>query len=137
MADRLTLKGLGPADGTYDFDLSELVSINGAEALNLREQQKVKIMSGYRGLEIREAVAVLDPAIMVALVSVIVARGGKQVNDQRVWDARMLYTSGDEQADMASARIVVNFHMDDLDEVDSTVTADDGEGEGEEDGPPA
>lgn len=135
MADKLTVKGLGAADGTYEFDLASLVSINGAEALSLREQQRVKILSGYRGLEIREAVGVLDPAMMVALVEVIVTRGGKTVNATRIWDAKMLYTSGDEVADLEKNRVAVNFHMDGLAEDDETIEAEDAE-EGEETHPP-
>lgn len=136
MADRLTVKGLGKADGTYDFDLASLVSINGAEALNLREQQRIKILSGYRGLEIREAVGVLDAAMMVALVDVIVARGGKTLNTTRIWDAKMVYTSGDETADLDQYRLAVNFHMEELEEVDGTIESDD-EAEGEGEGPEA
>ena len=46
MSDRLTVKGFRAADGAYDFDLQSLVSINGPEALTLREQQRIKILTG-------------------------------------------------------------------------------------------
>jgi hypothetical protein len=134
VADRLTLKGLGAADGTYEFNLAELVSINGAEALNLREQQKIKILSGYRGLEIREAVSVLDPAMLVALIAVIVDRSGKTVNDRRLWDAKILHSQGDETADLSPYRIAVEFHVGAIEEPadnpdDNPDNDDDGEGD--------
>lgn len=131
MADRLTVKGLRAADGTYDFDLQSLVSINGPEALTLREQQRIKILTGYRGLEIREAVNVLDPAMMVALVEILVARGGKTVNTQRVWDARFFFTAEDEVADLDSHRIAIDFHLAPLEEGDETIDDDEEESEGE------
>lgn len=135
MSDRLTVKGLGAADGEYEFDLASLVSINGAEALTLREQQRIKILSGYRGLEIREAAGVLDPAMMVALVDVIVARAGKTASTTKIWDAKMVYTSGDEVADLNAHRVAVNFHMSGLEEVDETLETDE-EG-GDDADPPA
>lgn len=131
MADRLTVKGLRDADGTYDFDLQSLVSINGPEALTLREQQRVKILTGYRGLEIREAVNVLDPAMMVALVEILVARGGKTVNTTRVWDAKFFFTAEDETADLDSHRIAVDFHLAPLAEGDESIDDDNDEAAGD------
>jgi hypothetical protein len=136
VADRLTLKGLGAADGTYEFNLAELVSINGAEALNLREQQKIKILSGYRGLEIREAVMVLDPAMLVALIAVIVDRGGKTVNDRRLWDAKILHSQGDETADLGPYRIAVEFHVGEIEEPTDNDEDDDEHEEGDDTSPP-
>lgn len=130
MKDRLTVKGLRDADGTYDFDLQSLVSINGPEALNLREQQRIKILTGYRGLEIREAVNVLDPAMMVALVEILVARGGKTVNTARVWDAKFFFTAEDEVADLDSYRLAVDFHLAPLTDGDESLK-DDEEEQGE------
>jgi len=127
MPDRLTVKGLRDADGTYDFDLQSLVSINGPEALNLREQQRIKILTGYRGLEIREAVNVLDPAMMVALVEIIVARSGKTINTSRVWDAKFFFTAGDEVADLESYRLAIWFHLAPLGEGDESIQDDEEE----------
>jgi hypothetical protein len=129
MSDRLTVKGLRDADGTYDFDLQSLVSINGPEALNLREQQRIKILTGYRGLEIREAVKVLDPAMMVALVEILVARGGKTINTARVWDAKFFFTAEDEVADLESYRLAVDFHLAPLGDGDESIKHDQEEGE--------
>jgi len=127
MPDRLTVKGLRDADGTYDFDLQSLVSINGPEALNLREQQRIKILTGYRGLEIREAVNVLDPAMMVALVEIIVARSGKTINTSRVWDAKFFFTAEDEVADLDSYRLAIGFHLAPLGEGDESIQDDEEE----------
>lgn len=124
MPDQLTVKGLRDADGTYDFDLQSLVSINGPEALNLREQQRIKVLTGYRGLEIREAVNVLDPAMMVALVEVLVNRAGKTVNTARVWDAKFFFTAEDEVADLDSYRIAIDFHLAPLTDGDETIQDD-------------
>ena len=129
MPDRLTVKGLRDADGTYDFDLQSLVSINGPEALNLREQQRIKILTGYRGLEIREAVNVLDPAMMVALVEILVARSGKTINTSRVWDAKFFFTAEDEVADLESYRLAVDFHLAPLGDGDESIKDDQEEGE--------
>ena len=127
MPDRLTVKGLRDADGTYDFDLQSLVSINGPEALNLREQQRIKILTGYRGLEIREAVNVLDPAMMVALVEILVARSGKTINTSRVWDAKFFFTAEDEVADLESYRLAIGFHLAPLGEGDESIQDDEEE----------
>lgn len=127
MPDRLTVKGLRDADGTYDFDLQSLVSINGPEALNLREQQRIKILTGYRGLEIREAVNVLDPAMMVALVEILVARSGKTINTSRVWDAKFFFTAEDEVADLKSYRLAIGFHLAPLGEGDESIQDDEEE----------
>lgn len=127
MPDRLTVKGLRDADGTYDFDLQSLVSINGPEALNLREQQRIKILTGYRGLEIREAVNVLDPAMMVALVEILVARSGKTINTSRVWDAKFFFTAEDEVADLDSYRLAIGFHLAPLGEGDESIQDDEEE----------
>lgn len=127
MPDRLTVKGLRDADGTYDFDLQSLVSINGPEALNLREQQRIKILTGYRGLEIREAVNVLDPAMMVALVEILVARSGKTINTSRAWDAKFFFTAEDEVADLDSYRLAIGFHLAPLGEGDESIQDDEEE----------
>lgn len=125
MADRLTVKGLRDADGTYDFDLESVVSINGPEALSLREQERVRILTGYRGLEIREAVDVLDARMMVALVEILVSRAGKTVNTTRIWDAkRFINADDDEEADFDSQRLAFNFHIGRLSPGDESINGD-------------
>ena len=129
MSERLTVKGFRAADGAYDFDLQSLVSINGPEALTLREQQRIKILTGYRGLEIREAVNVLDPAMMVALVEVLVKRAGKEISTTRVWDAKFFFTAEDEVADIDSHRLAIDFHLAPLAEGDESIGDEEEEGE--------
>lgn len=113
MTDRLVLKGLGAADGTYEFDFADLVNVagGGPEALTLREQQRIKILSGYTGLEIRDRAAILDPAVMVALVDALVVRAGKAVSSTRLWDAKMLTSGEDEVVDLDQYRVAFNFHL--------------------------
>lgn len=119
--DSLTLKGFGDADGVYEFDLSDLVNVGGPRALDLREQQRVKVISGYRGLEIRDAVNVLDPAMMVAFVDVILARHGKTVSSTRLWDARLLTSAEDETVDLAEHKRAILLHLGGVDETDQTM----------------
>lgn len=139
MADRLIVRGLGACDGEYEFDLANLVSVNGSEAFTLREQHRIKIATGYRGLEIREAVSVFDAAMMVQLVSVLLERNGKAPNVDRIWDSKFLYSSGDAEVDLSEhGKRVVLFHMDDRlgDDDESVQDGEEGEG-GDGEGPPA
>lgn len=122
MADRLTLKGLGSADGDYEFDLSELVNVGGPGAFDLREQQRIKIISGYRGLEIRDAVAVLDPAMMIAFVDVIVTREGKTVSAPRLWDAKLLTSTDNEVVDLEPFKVAIHLHLGGIEPADETMT---------------
>jgi hypothetical protein len=135
--DRLTIKGFGAADGTYEFDLFGLVvDVNGPEALTVREQQRIKALSGYRGLEIRPAVGVMDPDAMVALADTILERHGQSVSTVRLFDAKWLYTSEEEEADMSAARVVVNFHMGGIEPADGDEDEAEAGKEVEADNPP-
>lgn len=126
MPDRLTVKGFGDADGSYEFDLGDLTSINGPEAFTNREQHQIKLATGYRGIEVGEAITVLDPQVMIELVAVLTARGGKQINKQRLWDTKFLYTSGQHTLDLDDYKRVVVFHLEDAEP--STDGEDDEEG---------
>lgn len=134
MADSLTVKGLGACDGRYEFDLANLVSINGSEAFTMREQHRIKQQTGYRGLEIREAVGLFDSSMMVQLVAIVLERQGKTVNQERLWDAKFTYSSGSYEVDTAElAKRAVHMHVDDRSDQTTVV----GDEEGEEDDPPA
>lgn len=135
--DRLTVKGFGAADGSYEFEFRDLVNVNGPGALTLREQQRVKILSGYRGLEVREASSVLDPDVMVALTVILVERNGKTISPTRVWDSKMLHTGEDEVADMDAYRLCVNWHLSGLEENDPTMVDPEADGEEVDEDPEA
>lgn len=121
--DRLTVKGLGKADGTYEFDLGNLVSLNGSEALTTRERHQIKLATGIRGAEIQESVAMLDAAVLVQIVAILLTRNGKDASIQRLWDCRFLIADDDEKVNLDDHRLAVLFQMGELAE------ASDDEGE--------
>lgn len=106
--DTLIVKGLGRADGEYDFDLIELANIGSSASLTTREQHKVKVDSGVLPADLVAAVRGLDAAVMVSLASIVLARAGKTVNDERLWDARFVYAFG-ETPDLDAESTAVAF----------------------------
>jgi hypothetical protein len=130
MADLLRVKGLGKADGEYEFDFANLLSINGSESLTLRELHQIQQQTGLRGMEVREAAAFLAAGVMVELCSIILTRQGQQPNVQRLWDSKFIYSDNTvPPPDLDQYTRVVNWHL------DGRVGEPDDEGEGE-DSPP-
>lgn len=106
--DRLIVKGLGVADGEYDFDLVELANIGTPGSLTTRELHKVKLDAGVLPAAIVQAVSGLDAGLMVCLASILITRNGKRVNEERLWDARFVYGFA-ETPDIDAEKTVVAF----------------------------
>lgn len=118
--DKLIVSGLRQLDGEYDLDLRGLLSIGSAGALNTREQHKIKLATGVLPANLPDAVGGLDASVMVQLASVVLTRQGKTVNEDRLWEARFVYTS-EEMPDLSEREAVVVFLIADR----SAVEADD------------
>lgn len=106
--DKLIVSGLRQLDGEYDFDILALLNIGGAGALNTREQHKIKLTTGVLPAGLPEAVQGLDASVMVQLASVILTRQGKTVNEDRLWEARFVYTE-DVRPDLAEREAAIVF----------------------------
>lgn len=90
MADRLTVKDLGkPLDGEYEFELVDIITVGRPGSLTNREAHVIKLMSGLRAGEIVDGIVYSDNDLLVALAVVILARAGKTVNEDALWDAKI------------------------------------------------
>jgi hypothetical protein len=87
MADKLIVKGLGGIDGEYEFDLAELVSLGEPGALTNREGHRIKTMAGVRVGELLEALQAGDNDVLIALAAIILARKGRRLDENLLWDA--------------------------------------------------
>ena len=87
--DRLIVKGLGRLDGTYEFDFGDLLGIGTPGSLTNREGHRIKTMSGVRAGELQDALIAGDNDVLLALAAIILARKGKVVDEQALWDAPM------------------------------------------------
>src|ERR1041385_5232866 len=54
--DKLIITDLGTLDGTYEFDVVELITLGGPDALDMAELHRVKNISGVRAGELLEAI---------------------------------------------------------------------------------
>lgn len=88
MADKLTIKGIGRVDGDYDFDIVKLVSSPGdPEYMTYREWHRVKLLTAIRAGEMIEAFRVGDLDAQLAVAVIVLARHGKDVDEDLLWDA--------------------------------------------------
>jgi hypothetical protein len=72
----VTIPGL---EGTYEFeDISTFSN---------RELHRIKKLTGLRAGEIQEALEAGDNDVLVAMGAVVLARAGKQFDDDMLWDA--------------------------------------------------
>lgn len=89
MADKLIVKGLGRLDGEYEFDFAGMLGIGTPDSLTNREGHRIKTMSGVRAGELEDALIAGDNDVLVAFAAIILARAGKTVNEEQLWDAPM------------------------------------------------
>lgn len=88
--DKLIVKGLGrPVDGEYEFDFSSMLGVGTPDALTNREGHRIKLMSGVRAGELEDALMAGDNDVMVAFAAIVLARNGKTVDEDLLWDAPM------------------------------------------------
>lgn len=91
MADKLTVSGLSAhLDGEYEFDIADLLSIGGKGALTNRESHRIKQMAGVRAGELEDALRAGDTDVLVAIAAVVLARAGKTVDEDLLWDAPIM-----------------------------------------------
>lgn len=76
MAAKVKIKGGTPFDGEYEIPTSGFTG---------RETHYIKRVSGLRPAEYDEAMAKLDPDMMLAFASIALQRMGRQV-DMELWD---------------------------------------------------
>ena len=89
--DTLTVKGIGKTvDGVYECDIAGMIAdVTSAEALTVDEANLVKRLSGVRGFELGEAFLAGDASMRMALAMIVVARGNKTLDEDRVRRAPM------------------------------------------------
>lgn len=86
--DKLKIDKLHPTiDGEYEFSLSGLLSIGGPDSLTNRELHVIKTLSGVRLFDLDEAILHGDNDVLVAITKIVLARHGRQVLDDVLWDA--------------------------------------------------
>lgn len=78
MTNTLTVKGIPPYDGTYEFDLDGFTN---------RELHRIKNATGLRAGELEDAFASQDNDVLIALAIVVLERHGNKVVDDLLWDA--------------------------------------------------
>lgn len=124
--DKIVVKGYRGLDGEYPFNLGDLLALGNPESLTVREQHRIRELSGVRGAEIPDAVLSLDAAAVAALVEVVLRRHDKNVKEELLWDARIVAATG--EPDLSSMKAAIAFCIAERD-------ADEDEG-GDEDNPP-
>lgn len=87
--DTLTIRGVAQIDGTYEFDLAEMLTAGHPASLTSREGHRIKTMSGVRIGELEEALEAGDNDVMVALAAIVLTRHGKRFDESLLWDAPM------------------------------------------------
>lgn len=112
--DKLIVKGFGNADGTYEFDLIDLVNIGTPSALTTREQHRVTVETNVLPADLLDAVKGLNAAVMVSLTGIVLNRAGKKANEDRLWDARYIYSFG-TPADLDGEKVAVAYVIADRD----------------------
>jgi hypothetical protein len=75
---KMTITGVFGADGEYEFDPSFFTN---------RELHRIKTVAGVRAGELSEAIAAGDSDLVVALAMIALARNGRQVPEDALWDA--------------------------------------------------
>ena len=78
MSDRIIIDGIPAYDGEYDL---------GDAPFNNREYHTIKRLTGLRAFEIDEAFGAGDTDLALALAAIALARNGKQVDEDLLWDA--------------------------------------------------
>lgn len=73
----LTVEGCAPWDGRYEFPDFRFTQ---------RELHRIKLLSGIRAGELIEALDANDTAAMVGVAVVVLARDGKVVDPDDLWD---------------------------------------------------
>jgi hypothetical protein len=89
--DLFVARGFGSADGDYEFDWFGLINVGTADALDLREQHRITSATGVKPADYLDAFTGLHPAFLVSLASVVFARNGKTVGEERIWNSRISY----------------------------------------------
>lgn len=74
------MSGIRAYEGEWDFDPSYFTN---------KELHTIKRMAGVRGGEIGEAFAAGDTDLIVAFAAIALERGGKIVNEDMLWNARV------------------------------------------------
>ena len=101
--DKLIVTGLGKhLDGEYECDLLDLALQANSGLLTNRELHRIKVMSGVRRGEFVDALSAYDNDLLVAFAAVILARKGKAVNEDALWDApadAVTYDIGEREPD--------------------------------------
>lgn len=130
--DSMIVKGLGRADGSYPIQLLELVSLSSADALTTRELNAIRVSTarstggiGTRPGELVDAVVNADAATMIALAAVLLARNGKAVPEDRIWDCHILFSGGAEPPPLDNYPKAILFHVLDLDDEETEAGAAD------------
>lgn len=85
--DVLTVTGLGNLDGTYEFDVVEMLTIGAPGQLTNREAHRIKVMSGVRAGELEDALNAGDSDVTVSLAAIVLTRNRKRVDEELLWDA--------------------------------------------------
>ena len=78
--DKIKVTGIRLYDGEYDFDPTYFTN---------KELHTIKRMAGVRGGEIGEAFAAGDTDLIVAFAAIALERGGKIVNEDILWNAKV------------------------------------------------
>lgn len=88
--DKIVLAGIRKGvDGEYPCDIVGMLTVGHPEMLTYREGHRLKQMTGIRSGEIDEALAKGDTDLIIGLAAIVLARDGKTVSDDLLWDAPM------------------------------------------------
>jgi hypothetical protein len=88
--DKLVLTGIRKGvDGEYPCDIVGMLTVGHPEMLTYREGHRLKNMTGIRAGEVDEALAKGDTDLVIGLAAIVLARDGKTVSDDLLWDAPM------------------------------------------------
>ncbi len=90
----LKITGIPPYDGDYEADFT---------SFTMREYQTIKRIAKVRAGELPEALEAGDTDLIVALTAIVLARSGKQVAEDLLWDspAGRIEVVADEEEDDA------------------------------------
>lgn len=117
--DRFIARGFGSADGDYPCDWQGLFNVGAHGALDLREQHRITVASGVKPAEFIDAFLGLHASFLVALSSVMFARHGKTVGEERIWNSRITYGGVDSVASLDGETNWIMYVIGDREEVDA------------------
>jgi len=87
--DKLIVTGVPRMDGEYPCNVVGMLLEGTPHTLTNREGHQIKVMTGVRAGELWGAMESGDNDVVIALAAIVLARAGKRVDTDTLWDSPM------------------------------------------------